>query len=330
MVDLELFRKGKIYSKWRNRFYHQGPVKIYSKLTHDEVVLWHYAGKKIMKPEQTNAYIYESIMNNNPIMVSRFGGTESGNIEKYYLDKIHNREPGEDTLVQFQRLQSLSGFFPNDISMLERFCEVYLKAAESIDLLATWNMAVEPYAIWNMKKSARLTTLQFIEPWFYEHPWTAALENKKVLIVHPFADSIEKQYRNREKLFDNIECLPPFELLTFKAVQTIAGEKDERFDTWFSALEYMKQAILPLDFDVAIIGCGAYGMPLAAAIRETSRTAIHLAGVTQLMFGIWGNRWNQSGPSWEKYKKLRNNYWISPSKEETPVNAEVVEAHTYW
>ena len=326
MIDVEKFRAGKKYSKWRNRLFHQLPVKIYQSITKDPVVFYHYAGKKILSYERTNEYIYESIKNDRPIMVSRFGGTESANIEHFLLDRI-NGVLSIETEQAFSRLQSLSGFFPGDIGLLEKFCELSLDAAKEIDLLATWNMSVEPYAIkYCMSKESQLTALYFIEPWFTLNPWTRALAGKKVLVVHPFADSIRKQYEKRKLLFANEDYLPDFELKVFKAVQTIAGEKDERFADWFEALEYMKQQILPMDFDVAIIGCGAYGMPLASAVRKTNRSAIHLAGATQLMFGIWGNRWN----SWDKYKALKNEHWILPSKEETPANAEVVEGHTYW
>ena len=47
-------------------------------------------------------------------------------------------------------------------------------------------------------------------------------------------------------------------------------------------------------FDIAIIGCGAYGLPLAAKLKKEGRQAIHLAGVTQLMFGIKGKRWEEN------------------------------------
>ena len=46
-------------------------------------------------------------------------------------------------------------------------------------------------------------------------------------------------------------------------------------------------------FDVAIIGCGAYGMPLAAMLKQAGKQAIHLGGATQLLFGIKGKRWEE-------------------------------------
>ena len=73
-------------------------------------------------------------------------------------------------------------------------------------------------------------------------PWTAALKGKKVLVVHPFSESIKKQYENNrlhifERQFEADDMLPEFELHTIKAVQTLAGEGDNRFKTWFEALE---------------------------------------------------------------------------------------------
>ena len=68
------------------------------------------------------------------------------------------------------------------------------------------------------------------------------LKGKKVLVVHPFVESIKYQYENnREHLFENPDVLPEFkELILVKAVQTQADAKDSRFKDWFEALQYMK------------------------------------------------------------------------------------------
>jgi threonine dehydrogenase-like Zn-dependent dehydrogenase len=36
-----------------------------------------------------------------------------------------------------------------------------------------------------------------------------------------------------------------------------------------------------IDFDVAILGCGAYGLPLAAAIKGMGKQAIHLGRLSE-------------------------------------------------
>lgn len=43
-----------------------------------------------------------------------------------------------------------------------------------------------------------------------------------------------------------------------------------------------------VEYDVCLIGCGAYGFPLAAHAKRTGHKAIHLGGSLQLLFGIAG------------------------------------------
>ena len=159
-----------------------------------------------------------------------------------------------------------------------------------MDLLGVWEIAFESYYIKHyMKKNVTLTGLANLEPWFYEKPWTKALQGKKVLVIHPFTETIISQYKKRKYLFADSSVLPKFNLLTLKAVQTIAGQNDERFNTWFDALDWMYMEAMKLDFDVALIGCGAYGFPLAAKLKESGKIAIHMGGSLQLLLGFEEN-----------------------------------------
>ena len=141
-------------------------------------------------------------------------------------------------------------------------------SASQIDVLAIWFHPFEDYYIKElMSNDVICTYLLNFEPWNETTVhWSAALKDKKVLVIHPFAETIRDQYEKRELLFPGTDILPEFELHTLKAVQTLAGIKDDRFSTWFEALEWMYQEAMKIDFDVAIIGCGAYGMPLAATL----------------------------------------------------------------
>ena len=87
---------------------------------------------------------------------------------------------------------------------------------------------------------------------------------------------IIKQYEKREKLFKNPEVLPEFDLLTYKPVQGIGRAKNKlKYKTWFEALAKMKEDIKNIDFDVALIGAGAYGIFLAQFVKSLGRQAIH-------------------------------------------------------
>ena len=51
--------------------------------------------------------------------------------------------------------------------------------------------------------------LMFEQLYIAEHPWTKALEGKKVLIIHPFTSTIKKQYEKRTKCSKNNSKLSP-------------------------------------------------------------------------------------------------------------------------
>lgn len=169
--------------------------------------------------------------------------------------------------------------------------------------------------------------LNSLEPYLHTNPWSIVLENKKILVIHPFNKTIESQYNNkREFLFSDERVLPIFKSLeTIKAVQTIAGNATS-FNDWFEALEYMKSEIDKKDFDIAIIGCGAYGFPLAAHVKRIGKKAIHLGGATQMLFGIKGKRWIEN----PKFTSIINKHFVLPSEEDKVVDAEKVENGCYW
>ena len=51
-----------------------------------------------------------------------------------------------------------------------------------------------------------------------------------------------------------------------------------------------------------------------------------MGGATQVLFGVKGNRWDGI-PEFQKYF---NEYWVRPSKEETPEKANLAEDACYW
>lgn len=296
------------------------------------------AGKKLMSVPKTNKVIYDAIMEGNPFWAGRFGGTEMNMI---YCQMLYRMHPEKDTReAATKQLCMLSGFFPNDLSLSERFVDRMLEDCRQIDLLAEWRRYMEDYIYVKYQSNTMLTQLLHLEPWnMYQHPhskikpWSAALKGKKVLVVHPFDESIRRQYeKNRTHIFERIykadDILPQFELKTLKAVQTLAGEEDDRFKTWFDALDWMIDQCRKIDFDIALIGCGAYGFPLAAEIKRMGKIAIHLGGVTQIMFGVIGSRWEVEYPDF--YRRVVNGYWVRPLETEKIARAEIVESSCYW
>lgn len=318
--------------KWRH-FYFDKCLRQHGivKYLHREPVMPHFAKKWIMSSAKTNDYIYQKIIDGKPFMACRFGNTELQTVVGYLKIKYKGHSAEDDAYLDrwFTRLGQGAGFFPVDYKYLERFSNLILDSAANANLLAMWHLNMEDFVIEEFAPHVDLTFLFRLEPWLaHGRPWTAALKGKKVLVIHPFEKTIWSQYSKRELLFPNSEILPEFELKTLKAVQTICGERDDRFGTWFDALEYMFKQAMQMDFDVAIIGCGAYGMPLASKLKSAGKQVIHLGGATQLLFGIKGYRWENNYPS--KIATFFNDAWVRASAEETPKNAKTVEKGCYW
>ena len=278
-----------------------------------------YYDLNIIPETEGNYLIQTMISEDKPFFVARAGATEMRCIAEF-LKNNHFSDKISDQISQ------LSGVFPNDETTLRKFCKIYISAISKADLISLWGVGAESKVVHRFCKNSKFTELHALEPYYHKDPWAANLANKKVLIVHPFKKSIEYQYKRREQLFTNQDILPQFKSLEcIKAVQSIAGE-DTRFTSWFEALEYMKQEIREKDFDVAIIGAGAYGLPLASYCKEIGKQAIQMSGATQLLFGIKGKRWDKH----PYISKLYNDKWVRPDESEKPKFKNKVEGGSYW
>lgn len=283
-----------------------------------------YAGKKLMTPGKTQDLLADLIRNGTPFAAARSGMTEmyaslfAYGVNHGYLKNIPKRF--------MNKLCDWCGFFPNEKEAFCKYAQIHEKSLSQVDILGICRRTPEAFFLRTNHSNQKYTYLYFYEPFYYKPAWTRALKGKKVLVVHPFQKTIEKQYKIREKLFKDPEMLPEFELVTFKAVQTIAGVRDERFETWFDALNYMIGAIQKMDFDVALLGCGAYGLPLSAAIGKMGKQAVYLGGSLQLLFGIKGSRWKNH----PVISKFYNEYWTYPDAEDIPPDAQRVEGACYW
>ncbi|MBR1394249.1 MAG: hypothetical protein IJ559_01140 [Prevotella sp.] len=234
------------------------------------------------------------------------------------------------------QMKHAAGFFPIDNEHLYRFSEMMLEDSQQVDILGSW--LNEEIAVSHLLKNAYKVALPCLEPWLAKKPWSRALEGRKVLVVHPFDELIRRQYEKRRLLFsDNV--LPTFkELHVIKAVQSYGNNSEScGYDDWFSALHWMEQEMDKIEYDVCILGCGAYGFPLAAYAKRQGKQAIHLGGVSQLLFGITGHRWLNPMHGVERwglpkgfYVNLMNEHWIRPDATTKPKDSDKVEGNCYW
>ena len=333
----------------RKRHYHSGVLK----MTSEEFFLrsLRFVGRRIFSKEyrkepklplpldksgggEASALIYETLCKDKPCMITRFGSVELGCVVNYLqlakknYKSIFQYMKGESVCFEWAEkvrfeMNNNAGFFPPTDDNLERFSRLMLECIPNIDILGSWRL--DEILVKEKMPNAKIVDLPDLEPYYHSNPWSRILKGKTVLVIHPFAETIKSQYLKRDKLFLNKEVLPEFKLETIQAVQSIANN-DCGYKNWFEALEAMKLQISQKEYDVAIIGCGAYGFPLASFVKDQGKKAVHLGGAVQILFGIKCRRWDENPYQSSFY----NEYWVRASKEETPKNAELVENACYW
>lgn len=283
----------------------------------------------IQDPFSVYILIKDALLSPNPCMIARFGAFEIATINNYlsiiskehsifkYLEGKQSQWWWNKSLLN--HLSINAGFYPNNCESVSKFCDLYINDAKEVDIIASWQNGEKTL----LKKDVKYISLPLINPIRNPNPWSLHLKGKKVLIIHPFAKTIKEQYKKRIYLFTNPNILPEFELITLQSVQSIGGECSQ-FTDWFAALDFMKEKVNKINFDIALIACGAYGFPLAAHIKRIGKKAIHIGGPLQLLFGIKGHRWD------ELYNNYYNQYWVRPQLDERPQSANKIENGCYW
>ena len=267
-----------------------------------------------------NDYIKNKLSTKDNFLIGRMGITEL-QVMYYYVNNL----PIPQYIVNL--LINNAGVYGDSIN---EFCVEYLDSVKKSDIHIHWG--IEDFIhmqedLFNKVYDNKVCLIEnrAVEPFYFDNPWSYNLKGKKVLVIHPFSDTIKLQYDKREVLFDNKDILPEFELITYKSIQSIGNQGPHK--NWIESLNIMKDDISKIEFDIALIGCGAYGMPLGAHIKTLlNKQAIYIGGGLQLLFGVKGNRWDNH----DVISKLYNEYWVRPNNNEVPPKHTSVEGGCYW
>ena len=95
-----------------------------------------------------------------------------------------------------------------------------------------------------------------------------------------------------------------------------------RHRDWFEALEDLKSRMEKIDYEIALVGAGAWSLPLVAHAKAMGKKGMHLGGSLQLMFGIKGGRFDNN--------RICNPRWTRPLPQESPANHRLMEGGAYW
>ena len=190
--------------------------KIYGKLFKPKSSTY---DRGITDPDKASELIYNLLASGKPCMIARYGSTEMFAITNYlgviakhhsvwkYIQGKQYAWWWEDNVKD--QMTRWSGFFPSTEENLMRFGEMMIEDSKQLDILGSW-LDSEKYILGS---GFNRFWLIFLDPFWTPNPWTRILAGKKVLVVHPFAEIIESQYRNyRDKLFRPVRLNTPYQL----------------------------------------------------------------------------------------------------------------------
>ena len=293
--------------------------------------------------KESNNYIIKHLNSNNPFFIARMGmGGETFCAHYFAINNVLNKDDqdlidkiGSDLFT----LRTNTGIYSDKHDFFIEYCKKYNEALSHANALGyqdtTWIEKEQKYYLERYK----LTNLyaRVLEPFYCCKqdiiPWTYYLLGKKVLVVHPFVDSMKLQIFNSFKIFKNRRIfLKGQEIKFYKAYNTAAGNNIH--SSWLETFKIMCADIENIDFDIALLGCGGYGLPLSDYIHTNlKKSAIYIGGGLQLLFGIIGKRWEdneESGNFWREIIEENDTKFIRPSEAEQIKNKEDIEGGCYW
>ena len=246
-----------------------------------------------------NNFISHYLKNGKPLCAGKIGVTE---LNLLYCE--HNLQNAARFLPHLQHeVEDIAGLFPynKDTTVFEKY-------------------VFDEYC-----KNARITELQHLEPYFFDKPWTNYLEGKKVLVFSPFADSIQNNFNNLDKIWGG-RIKPNFKLKTIKYPFALKIQPSPMYSTSDEVYKKYLNILHDQDFDIGLFGTGYTSLLFTAEAKRMGKAGIHLGGSTQILFGVKGQRWREI----KEFQPFFNEYWTDPLPSELPEKRNMVEGGCYW
>lgn len=285
-----------------------------------------YLDMRVWDHEGGNRRLYEAVLSTKPLAIGKLGSVELCAIRSYLRCHMHSQY-AELTAAHRKALFINAGVFPDNCDTLEKYTTLILEQVlPEMNLMGVWFNIGEASIVKKYCHNFIPVRLGSFSSYLWSFPWTKALQGKRVLVVHPFVNTISHQFSKRQYLWpNNPDVLPDFNL-DLLCVPVSPALVEPKYENWFETLEILKNEMGKKDFDVALIGAGAFSLPLVVHAKLLGKQGIHTGGETQFLFGVKGGRWDNH----PLYNRYYNKFWIRPLPEETAPNNTVIENGCYW
>lgn len=270
--------------------------------------------------------VVKMIEDNKPLMVARVGNTELTIVKEFLQKQINIIDNYDEFWLDY--LFTTSGFFAknrnNDI--VDKFAIEHIESIKKCDcnlLYGNDELAEGLSSTLSYIQDERRNSIKWDDFSRPNNELISAFKNKKILVISPYSTDIQRQLNNIKNVYgDNI-----YENIIFETYQSVETQLNNThgFVDYFDALNKMKEEIKEIDFDIALVCCGAYGYLLSSYIKDIGKIAIELCSYLPNWFGIKIKRYCTN----LIVNKIWNSYWIFPTSKKI-LKSEKIEDNCYW
>lgn len=273
--------------------------------------------------------IQKALSQSTPCFIGRIAGIELQIAYDLMKGSLH------EIVRDQEELENNAGIHIQHRRSLPEYVSQLLNAYDHCTLIAEWDRNGAVYEITGKGQELiaertphipKINALS-LEPYYsLNNTWMNSLKGKRILVIHPFKSSIEKQIPQLSLLFPNRSWFEDCSFQVMMPPMTMAGNHGGR--DWQDELSLFYERLDEVDeFDVALVAAGGYGMLISDHIvTKHKRSVLYIGGALQIFFGIIGKRWFTN----PDIMKLVTDDWIRPSSMERPPNHTKVERGCYW
>ncbi len=280
--------------------------------------------------EKDNCYIKRWIESNQPFFIGRIAGIELHVCYTLYTNELLSLR------FQLEELENNAGIKITSNESLKEYVDKLIESYENCTCIAEWEKSGKVFSItgrsqeWIGERTPHIQKINAmsLEPYYVEDSisWISSLQNKKILIIHPFVHTFQKQLLKLNEIFPNRTW---FKNCTFQFIRppfTLAGNH-QNMDWREHYNKFVEEVRQINNYDIALVAAGGYGMLISNIIyKELNKSVIYIGGALQLFFGVIGKRWFTN----KEIMKFVNDEWIRQVKEDKPENCVRVEKGCYW
>ena len=279
------------------------------------------------------ATIREMIHKKEPCAMGKIGTTELLGLEYLYRWIRPSWPKTASWRRPAKRLYECSGLFPIRHDIFFRWADECRLSLGQLDLASQWQVgpayetALESALIDRLCPRAVRVGYYFLRILNPRAPWLDDLAKLRWLVIHPFEKTIRAQLPHLAELGVYSESARGDLAHRARDTAILACPQlpymvPPRHRDWFEALEDLKSRMEKIDYEIALVGAGAWSLPLVAHAKAMGKKGMHLGGSLQLMFGIKGGRFDNN--------RIYNPRWTRPLPQESPANHRLMEGGAYW